>query len=80
MKDLPDIPKSALRTLKGRIEYLNTVLGVERSLRIADVGANPVNVPDYMELLSIGGCEVWGFEPEPEAFAEIGRASCRERV
>lgn len=71
MKDLPDIPKSALRTLKGRIEYLNTVLGVERTLRIADVGANPVNVPDYMELLSIGGCEVWGFEPEPEAFAAL---------
>lgn len=65
------MPKSALRTLHGRVDYLRSVLGVDRPLRIADVGANPVNVPDYNELLEIGGCEVWGFEPEPEAFAAL---------
>lgn len=66
-----DMPKSALRQLGGRIAYLRSVTGVDRLLRIADVGANPINVPDYKELLDIGGCEVWGFEPEPEAFAAL---------
>jgi len=28
------------------------------------VGANPVNTPDYDALLEMGGCEVWGVEPE----------------
>ncbi|APE43382.1 hypothetical protein BOO69_08110 [Sulfitobacter alexandrii] len=69
--DLPDIPRSALRTLQGRIDYLRALLDLERPLRIVDVGANPVNVPDYAELLAIGACEVWGFEPEPEAFAAL---------
>lgn len=68
---LPDLPKSALRTLRGRVDYLTSVMMVDRPLRIADVGANPVNVPDYMDLLNMGGCEVWGFEPEPQAFAAL---------
>lgn len=68
---LPDVPRSAMRTLQGRIDYLRSALGVERTLRIADVGANPVNVPDYQELLQIGACEVWGFEPDSGAFAAL---------
>lgn len=54
-----------------RLRYLIDVLDVKRPLRIADVGANPINVPDYTELQKMGGCEVWGFEPEPVAFAEL---------
>ncbi|WP_370401425.1 FkbM family methyltransferase [Sulfitobacter sp. JB4-11] len=54
-----------------RLRYLIDMLGVARPLRIADVGANPINVPDYTELQKMGGCEVWGFEPEPIAFAEL---------
>lgn len=71
MKDLPDIPKVALRTFAGRIDYLQSALSISRPLRIADVGANPVNVPDYQPLLDMGGAQVWGFEPEPTAFAAL---------
>lgn len=64
-KDGADTP------FQKRLQYLIDMLGVQRSLRIADVGANPINVPDYTELQKMGGCEVWGFEPEPVAFAEL---------
>lgn len=71
MKDVADISKPALRTFQGRIEYLQAALGIDRPMRVADVGANPVNVPDYKDLLEMGACHVWGFEPEPSAFAEL---------
>lgn len=63
--DVADTP------FQKRLRYLIEMLDVKRSLRIADVGANPINVPDYTELQKMGGCEVWGFEPEPTAFAEL---------
>jgi FkbM family methyltransferase len=46
-------------------------LPLSRLVRIADVGANPVNVPAYADLLAAGGCEVIGFEPQPDAFAAL---------
>lgn len=61
----------ALSAFQKRLRFLINMLDVDRPLRIADVGANPINVPDYTELQKIGGCEVWGFEPEPTAFAEL---------
>ncbi|WP_126978591.1 FkbM family methyltransferase [Frigidibacter oleivorans] len=42
--------------------------------RVADVGANPINEPPYAGLLAMGGCEVVGFEPQPDAFAELDRS------
>ena len=54
-----------------RLQVLIDMLGLKRRLRIADVGANPINMPDYTELQKMGGCDVWGFEPEPTAFAEL---------
>jgi FkbM family methyltransferase len=64
-------PQRALSAFQKRLRFLIDMLGVDRPLRIADVGANPVNVPDYAELQKMGGCEVWGFEPEPSVFAEL---------
>lgn len=56
------------RMLARRIAFLTEALQPERPLRITDVGANPINTPDYDGLLKLGGCEVWGFEPEQSAF------------
>lgn len=44
---------------------------LSRKPRIADVGANPINVPPYADLLAAGGCHVIGFEPQPSAFADL---------
>jgi len=41
-------------------------------LRVVDIGANPINeVPPYVPLLNAGLAEVVGFEPHPEALAEL---------
>lgn len=41
-------------------------------LRVVDIGANPINeVPPYTPLLRAGLAEVVGFEPNPEALAEL---------
>lgn len=41
-------------------------------LRVVDIGANPINeVPPYTALLRAGQAEVVGFEPHPEALAEL---------
>ena len=70
MKD--GVPNTrAERLLARRAAFLHTALGMPRPLRIADVGANPIHTPPYHDLLQLGGCEVWGFEPEPEAFAAL---------
>ncbi len=61
----------ARRLLRQRVAFLRDALAPERPLRIVDVGANPVNTPDYDALLDMGGCEVWGFEPESTAFAAL---------
>jgi len=67
----PEAAPRARRLLRQRVEYLRAALAPERPLRIVDVGANPINTPDYDALLDMGGCEVWGFEPEDKAFAEL---------
>jgi hypothetical protein len=38
-------------------------------MKILDVGVNPINVPDYQMLFDNDMCHVWGFEPNPLAFA-----------
>ncbi len=60
-----------MRTLQGRLAYLREVLSPARPLRIADVGANPINTPDYDVLHQMGGAEIWGFEPDEDAFAAL---------
>lgn len=67
----PAAAPRARRILERRIGFLTEALAPERPLRILDVGANPINRPDYADLLDMGGCELWGFEPEPAAFAAL---------
>lgn len=61
------------RSALHRFGFLKTTLGPE-DMKILDVGANPINVPDYQMLLENDMCHVWGFEPNPRAFAELDKA------
>ena len=58
----------------GRVRLLLDLLTPERVTRIADVGANPVHVPAYDNLRRLGACEVWSFEPLPEAVSTLQEA------
>ncbi|SEP57855.1 FkbM family methyltransferase [Thalassovita taeanensis] len=53
------------------ISYLAEGLAPLRQVRIADVGANPIEAPPYRALARAGLAEVWGFEPNPEAHAAL---------
>ncbi|AAV95293.1 FkbM family methyltransferase [Ruegeria pomeroyi] len=61
-------PSRAAQMLANRHGFLAAAIAPARPLRIADVGANPINVPDYDGLLRLGGCEVWGFEPDQASY------------
>ena len=52
-------------------KFLLDHLNLERPTRVVDVGANPLSPPPYQMLLDGGACEVIGFEPHPEAFANL---------
>jgi FkbM family methyltransferase len=54
-----------------RLDALVALLAPERRTRVVEVGANPINENPYAGLLASGHCEVWGFEPEPRAFARL---------
>ncbi len=59
----------------SRVQKLIDLLAPSRLTRIMDVGANPVNEAPYSGLLAMGGCEIWGFEPQQDAYqALIDRA------
>lgn len=54
-------------------------LALDEPVVVVDVGANPLEVPAYGRLLGLGACRVVGFEPQPEAFAQLqGRDPARE--
>ena len=73
MKDV--VTSHNMRKLDGRLGYLRDHLAPQRPLRIADVGANPIITPDYDVLHRMGAAEVWGFEPEETAFAELTKSA-----
>lgn len=56
---------------QGRLDRLVDMLEPERRTHIVDVGANPINENPYLDLLKSGHAVVWGFEPNPEAFARL---------
>lgn len=58
---------------RTRVETLIDVLQPSRLTRVVDIGANPINDNPYKNLLDMGGCEVWGFEPQEPAFNELMR-------
>lgn len=54
-----------------RRQALAALLRPERRTRVVEVGANPINDNPYGALLDDGLVEVWGFEPNPTAFARL---------
>lgn len=56
---------------RDRLDALVALLAPARRTRVVEVGANPINDNPYAGLLAAGHCEVWGFEPEPRAFARL---------
>lgn len=65
---------TAPRKLARATKFLLDVLPLSRPTTFCDVGANPINEPPYQRLLQAGGCRVVGFEPNPDAFAELEKA------
>ena len=63
-------PLDASNTVFATRLLLNR-LGAERLTRVMDVGANPLTPPPYADLLANKGCEVWGFEPQEQAYQEL---------
>ncbi len=58
-----------------RMDALLAALAPSRSTRVMDIGANPINgATPYEGLLQMGACEVWGFEPQSEAFDKLMKA------
>jgi len=51
----------------ARARLLLDGLRTERLTRVVDVGANPLGPAPYKALLSVGGCALWGFEPQEAA-------------
>ncbi|MGJ8604685.1 MAG: FkbM family methyltransferase [Marivita sp.] len=54
-----------------RLRTLHDLLSPERLTEIVDVGANPVNAPDYEDMFASGLVRVTGFEPQEEAYLEL---------
>ena len=54
-----------------RLRALASAVRLQRPIEIVDVGANPINAPDYANLLNCGLARVTGFEPHEEAFATL---------
>jgi FkbM family methyltransferase len=64
---------SASTSLPPSAALLLAALPLPRPTSIIDVGANPINEAPYSALLRAGACHVTGFEPQPDAFAELQR-------
>lgn len=51
-----------------RTEFLSKTLKFRRPPNILDVGANPLDKPLYTELVESKLCNLFGFEPQKDAF------------
>lgn len=57
-----------------RTDSLAEILGLDSVIHIVDIGANPIDgEPPYMPLLVGGRARLVGFEPNPQALAELNR-------
>lgn len=54
-----------------RIYFLLNTLQPERPTRVVDIGARMFGNAVYGNLMQAGYCELWGFEPEPEAYGQL---------
>ncbi|MEM8593042.1 MAG: methyltransferase FkbM, partial [Pseudomonadota bacterium] len=57
--------------MSDHLTGLAAALHPERPIRIVDVGANPINEPPYDALLASGCAEVFGFEPQKDAYEAL---------
>lgn len=67
---LPDASEIS-RATPRRWAMLHDIAGLTRPARILDIGANPLEVPVYRPLFDAGLCEIYGFEPQEEAYARL---------
>ena len=67
----PETRASGAAGIGDAVRLLLDELETPRLTRVVDVGANPLTPPPYQMLLDMGGCDVIGFEPQPDAFAEL---------
>lgn len=66
---ITDAPKLSHNDKRRKV--LTAALAPSRRLRICDVGANPLGAPPYQGLLDDGAAEVFGFEPNREAYQKL---------
>jgi FkbM family methyltransferase len=53
---------------------LNALINTNVRVRVADIGANPIDgTPPYLGLLRAGHADVVGFEPNPDALAKLNQ-------
>jgi len=74
LQDVQDMPTPTLAPTptQPRLTRLAQVLGLSGPVRILDVGANPMkHDTPYKALLEAGLAHVTGFEPQPEALADL---------
>lgn len=58
-----------------RLRQLAEALAPERRTRVIDIGANPLDETPYSRLLRLNLCDVWGFEPQKEAYRQLVEAA-----
>ena len=54
-----------------RTEFLSKTLKFRRPPNILDVGANPLDKPLYTDLVESKLCNLFGFEPQKDAFDSL---------
>ncbi|KMW56882.1 hypothetical protein AIOL_001839 [Candidatus Rhodobacter oscarellae] len=57
--------------MRASTKFLLRSLALPRLPRVVDVGANPLSRPPYYKLMRMNGCDVYGFEPNRDAFAKL---------
>lgn len=63
---------AAPNTIAPEVMVLLAELPLDRRTAVVDVGANPnVAQPPYLAMMQQGLCDVVGFEPHPQAFADL---------
>lgn len=56
------------------VSPISDLVACSRPTRVVDIGANPIDGdPPYKRMLDAGLCTVIGFEPQPDALAELQR-------
>lgn len=76
MKDDVKVGQGAHTGPRGRANFLRKLLGEMPPMEIGDIGARLANSgAPYDLLVKLGAARLSGFEPEPEAFAELQAAA-----